>query len=1500
MPQASDSGSQASQRPGKRARFSQKWQAKKKSKKGTATSLYQQALKAEQRGALETAEAGYRKLLAQHPEHADAAYRLGVVLHQRGDAVQAESMFRCAIASNDQVAAYHGEHGIALAALSRLDEALFAFDQALRLKPNDATAHNNRGIALNDLGYLEDALHAFDQALRLKPDFAEAHNNRGNTLNELRRWDDAVQACDQALHLRPKYAEAHNNRGIALNELGRLGEALQAYEQALRLNPDLAKVHNNRGNTLKGLGRMDDALHAYDQALRLQPEYAKAHSNRGTVLWFLGRLDAALHAYEQALRLKPDSAETISNYLFTLSGLERGDDAAFLARARRYGSRYPRSLPALEHQRAPAAGRRLRVGYVSGDFRQHAVAHFFEPLLSEHDRSRLELWAYTTNEQQDAVTARIQELVDHWQSIVGLSDEAAAALIRSDELDVLVDLSNHTNDNRLGVFAQRAAPVQVEYLGHFSTTGVAEIDYWIGDPQQTPPSTDAHYSETVWRLPRVAHVYRGSEDAPAPGWQPQEDGTVWLGCFHNPIKLTAGTIALWSRLLHALPEAKLRLKAKQLSDTGWREQLTNAFAAHGIGADRLKLHDRSATLDWAAHMGAYDGLDIALDPIGPWRGAATNCDALWMGVPVVTLRGERAGSRQTAALLQALGREDWIADDEDSYIDTVVALARDVERRRAMRFHQRKQMRASPLCDAKGLATALEDAYGAMFQRWWETRGAGASTDKRAAVPRWTLTIADEVKVCVPADIERMTTFVLLEQEDWFEVELPFLRDLTQPGMGVLDIGANHGLYALSLAQCLQGEGRVLACEPANAPADMLERSIVENRFESVLTLLRVGLSDHAGEATLHIGANSELNSLALAGSTSGGPFAAQTETVRLTTLDALLDAPEWPSGFQVDILKLDAEGEEIRILQGGQRFFAEQDPLVLFEWKHGNRPNAGLLEAFAALGYTRYRLVPGLNALVPVGEGETLDGYQLNLFACTPERAMRLAAAGYLVEAATVATEAPAPSQTWPQALAALPYVAALPAEEQTIAAWQAFERTDDPHWPAYERALNAYLSASDARQPVRNRWAWLQQSRAQLEVLHAAGDNHLATEMLRIRVLAASGARAAAVEANAALLPLLETDLSLPFDRPFLPPLPDYDQRAPEDGIGAWLLAAIRESLEVGRAHSAYFHRDERILQRLVDNPNCSLAMHRRRLLLESRAGEQVTLASDSPLCAAKPSPWHRNPAWWRQFQDQREINPASGGKEQHAPRVPLRDVFCAGMPRSGSTWSYNVARQLLSHAFGAQQIDGGYLGEGPPVDAALDQHVLPNKLRLLKFHQATRRTLELAEQGQARVIVTYRDPMNAVASLVDFFATPLPQAVAKIKRSLVEMQRWQQTGHALLIAFDAMMADNATEVRKIADFLDLPVQEEVIAAIVAETSYGAVKQRAEALGQGGEVLVRAGRSAYDPESLLHVGHAPLGADRDWTRQLSSEQKAYALQQLSDWIDADGRWHTDSSFNR
>jgi predicted O-linked N-acetylglucosamine transferase (SPINDLY family) len=365
----------------------------------------------------------------------------------------------------------------------------------------------------------------------------------------------------------------------------------------------------------------------------------------------------------------------------------------------------------------------LKLGYVSGDNRSHAVSYFIEQVFRHHDRDRVELFAYSTCRTSDATTARLRSHARHWLQVAGMSDAEVRERVAADGIDVLVSLSGHTLLNRMGVFALRAAPVQVEYLGGLGASGLTEMDYWLGDPIVMPAETDAYFNEQVWRLPRVWVSYDGKAEAPLPQPRADPDGAVWLGSFANLNKLTPETLALWARLLQAVPEGRLLLKTKGLADAGNRQRILAILAAHGATADRVELQDSSVTPDWAGHMGYYHRLDIALDPVDVHTGATTTCDALWMGVPVITRLGDRMGFRMTATTLNALGHAQWIARSDEEYLEKAVALARDAEQRRALRRKLRDEMARSPLCDARDLAKTLEDAYVAMYERWLAAQG---------------------------------------------------------------------------------------------------------------------------------------------------------------------------------------------------------------------------------------------------------------------------------------------------------------------------------------------------------------------------------------------------------------------------------------------------------------------------------------------------------------------------------------------------------------------------------------------------------------------------------------------------------------------------------------------------------------------------------------------------------------------------------------------------------
>ena len=651
----------------------------------------QEALAHHQAGDLQAAELLYAKVLNADSNHPVALHYSGVLAQQRGNA----------------------------------ELAIELIGRALAVRPNDAEAHFNLGTILQQQGKLRAAAGSYREALRLAPKAVETHINLANTLKDLGETDEALECYRHATSIRPDDVVAQFNFGNLCRDLGNPREAVDHYRSAIRTRPEFAEAHNNLGNALKDLGDLGEALACYRRALAIRPSYAEAQFNLGNALRERGDIDAALECYRAALAIRSDYADAYTNMLFvhayhgTLAprdylSLARGWERACVPEPERA------SASRRAFDRPTLAGRRLRLGYVSGDFRTHAVSYFVEQLFIHHDRARIELFAYSTSAERDAVTDRLQGLVEHWSPVAGVPDSVLRDRIDADGIDVLVDLSGHTAYSRQGVFARRAAPVQAHYLGYMASTGLSEMDYWIGDEILTPPDADTQHSERIWRLPRVWVAYEGKADAPAPaGLLRPDDGPVRVGGFNHLAKLTPATFKLWAALLRELPQAKLLLKTKALGESANRERVLEVMAGHGIAPERLDLRDISRTPDWTSHMACYDELDIALDPVGGIAGGTTSCDALWMGVPVVTLIGDRMASRMTASMLGALGREEWIARTESEYVGKVLELAADVQGRRELRSVLRGQMAGSPLCDAPGLAKCLETAYIDMFERWW-------------------------------------------------------------------------------------------------------------------------------------------------------------------------------------------------------------------------------------------------------------------------------------------------------------------------------------------------------------------------------------------------------------------------------------------------------------------------------------------------------------------------------------------------------------------------------------------------------------------------------------------------------------------------------------------------------------------------------------------------------------------------------------------------------------
>lgn len=612
----------------------------------------------------------------------------------------------------------------------RTEAAIELISKAVRIKSN-SLPYLSLGNAFKAQGKLETAMENYRLALSLKPDFFEAYYNLGTTLKELGNSDAAIENFCKTLSIKPDCAEAYNNLGLVLQGQNRLNEAIENFNKALSCQPGFAEALSNMGTAYKDQGNLDAAIACYRKALAIRPDLVGVHNNLGATLRDQGQISAAVDSYRKALALRPDYAPAFSNLLYLHAfardispeeerKLATGWEKIILPDNERAAARNLALSCSSSLARAPRAGRKLKVGIVSAELCQHAVAEFLEPFLEQLDRDRFHLTLYPSVNYQGARAARFKELADNHKPVAGTLDKVAAELIRADQIDILIDTTGHMNGCRLGIFAHRAAPVQCHYIGYHGTTGLTEMDWYIADNTLLPPAYDVHFCERIWRLPRLRLAYRGNTSLPESRWAPSPDGIIWLGSFNNLAKVREQTLGLWAKAMNALPESKLLLKDSKAVDRSTQQRIKAELARHGIGEERIEF--MASVPDWSAHMALYDRLDIALDTL-PLNSETTAFDALWMGVPLVALEGNWVGGRQASTILYALGKPEWVARNEDEYVKIVTQLARDAEGRKQLRTNQRSLMAASPLCNAKGLARALESAFEAMFDQWLEMRG---------------------------------------------------------------------------------------------------------------------------------------------------------------------------------------------------------------------------------------------------------------------------------------------------------------------------------------------------------------------------------------------------------------------------------------------------------------------------------------------------------------------------------------------------------------------------------------------------------------------------------------------------------------------------------------------------------------------------------------------------------------------------------------------------------
>ncbi len=719
----------------------------------TSEELLQRATECHLAGDLSAARELYQRLLDVEPLRAVASFRLGVLELQAQAPDQALPWIEAAIAADPGDGRFHLGRGQALAALGRWQEAMTSHEEAVRLRPEDPDALGGLGALLlrkNSLSAAEELLRA---ALDRAPRAALHRINLGIVLCRQRRFADAEGLLRTVLGQDAHQVEAAYNLGIALQGLGRareaaehyrfvlashpdradalinLGNALQelaeftaagtAYEAALRVAPDSTIALNNLGCLLRLLGHLDEAEALLRRGVALEPDHATLRANLGNVLKDGGQIEAAISCFREALRLDPADAATHGNLAYSLSFYEE-DPRAILAESVRWSQRFaePLQLPHRDYRNSREPDRRLRVGYVSPDFRDHCQALFTLPLLSHHDRAAFEIFAYASVERPDTLTRRIAAQVDVWRDVRTLDDAALANRIREDGIDILIDLTMHMANGRPLVFARQPAPIQIAWLAYPGTTGSSALDYRLTDPRLDPLDGEAHYTERSAWLPDAFWVYDPLTHQPEVGPLPAlTQGYVTFGCLNNPCKVTDRSLALWARALHALPRSRLVLLAALGSA---RTRLLERLNSLGIDAARVGFVPYQPR---ALYLNAYREIDLGLDSL-PYNGHTTSLDAFWMGVPVVSRVGTTCVGRGGLSQLYQLDLLELAATSDDAFIDAVTALASDLPRLAALRGSLRARLERSPLMDAERFTRNLETFYRRAWQEYCARHGA--------------------------------------------------------------------------------------------------------------------------------------------------------------------------------------------------------------------------------------------------------------------------------------------------------------------------------------------------------------------------------------------------------------------------------------------------------------------------------------------------------------------------------------------------------------------------------------------------------------------------------------------------------------------------------------------------------------------------------------------------------------------------------------------------------
>lgn len=1048
-------------------------------------------------------------------------------------------------------------HAVLGAVLLRKNEYMASeqsFKKVIATHPNHVGANNSLGvICLEHHNDCEAAKRYFEAALAGDPNNLMVLVNLGNAWVRLGDAESAEECYRKVLGIDSANLMALNNLGVLLIKQQRMTEAATCLRQALELCPENVEICFNLASALlvcndipRSAELMRHIVSLKDPGVAQVAAFAVA---KLTCCWTVS--ESLVEAVVRLVKGRVLGAEgSVMVNLYLLADHRIGNDKLFEVHvAMAEGVDAMRTtVPFDDYSNVTQGKPKLRIGYISADFRQHVASNYIRSLINYYDDERFEVYCYSNTRREDELTEKYRAGVDAFINVCDMTDAELAAKIHNDRIDILVDLGGYTQDSRVHVMSYRPAPVQISYLvGYPYSTGLRSVDYVISDPWLDGPLNARYCTETPLRLPQSFGTFDALYEQdinPVPAYE--RNGHVTFGSLISPYKLHPDIVQVWSTILKRIHSAVLVLNHPNYTWEMIRGNITQEFSRHGITENQLRFvwekHSQGG------HLRHYNDIDIALDSF-PMTGGMTSADAIWMGVPLITLVGDTHHHRLSYSLLSNVGvaLDDLITFSREEYVEKALALAQHPERIKELRQAIPQALKRSILCDPVNLARQMEAAYIGGWNKKFP-RCPFHACDETTAEPVEFVPLRSGTEIAMSGLPGDLTDFVIREQAGWFDPEYDFVLRMALPGMRMVDINPGRGLYALPLAQKIGPEGELwtIACTADEA------------------TLLLQGVR-HNGIVNLH----------------------------HVKDVAALTQASH--DMRKLDFLRLNMMGDDaLQLLQNAQPFFAVHSPLVMFSARRSDSLDLMLADQFRGMGYVVYRYVPGLDMLVPLTAPDELDPFALNLFACKQDRAQLLAQQGLLVSALPVLDALPSvQEQSWQRYIGELPYAASL------MAQWTSATSTAEG-WESYQVALHLFARAQVSA-AAGERYACLQAACGMLVLLVNAQPT-LPRLLSLVRVLTDSGRREQAVQGLDSLLALFHAGGELVLDEPFLALSDQVALIDPGARLAEWIFASVLEQRETLRAFSAFFLEPQHIetLQALERTSFMGAAMRRRLSLV------------------------------------------------------------------------------------------------------------------------------------------------------------------------------------------------------------------------------------------------------------------------------------------------------------